>query len=80
MFDESQPRKSRPFEYRHLGKRVIVFDRLFACIAPLHRLADKEITHDVLADQVERQKRMPQVIEHTEKEQTSNCSRSAATS
>ena len=44
--------------------------------AALQRLADKEIADDVVADQIERQQRMPKMIEHAR--ETAQCRSPAA--
>ena len=66
--DEMQLWKARPVENGSFGERVVLFERLLARIAALHRLTDEQIFGDVFADQIERQQRMAQVVEHPEEQ------------
>ena len=68
MLDEEQPRKAWPIEDRPLGERVVLLERIFAGFTALHRLTDKQIADHVLANQIECQKRMPQMIENAQKQ------------
>jgi hypothetical protein len=60
--------KARPVENRFLPEGIIVGDRLYLIAAAVHGLEDKEISGDVLVDQIEREQRVAEVIEHAHKE------------
>ncbi len=64
LLDEMQARKAWPLEHVELGERVVRRQRLDLRAAALHRLEHQEIARDVLVDQIERQQRVPQMVEH----------------
>jgi hypothetical protein len=68
MFYESHPGKTRQIERRSVIE-IIIFTDLENFPAPaLHALEDHKIVCDMLVNQIESQKRVPQVIEDTHKD------------
>src|ERR1051326_2977035 len=61
-------RVARPLENRRLAERVILVEPLFAGVAALHRLTDEEIPDDMLADEIERQERVSQMVKDPEEQ------------
>ena len=68
VLDEVQLRIAGPVELRLLEEVVVLGDRLDLGRAALHALEDQQVARDVLVDQVERQQRMAQVVEHAEEQ------------
>src|SRR5438477_2851903 len=65
MFDEVQLRKSGTVEQLGGPEIVIPLHRLDGFAAALHRLKHEYIARDVLMNEIEREQRVAQVIEHT---------------
>src|SRR5689334_18229260 len=63
VLDEMHSREKRLLENFGVGDWVILLQRLYFTASTQHRLEDEEIARDVLADEVERQERMAEVVE-----------------
>src|SRR5689334_2501498 len=68
FLDEMQAREEALLEDRRLRDRVVLGDRSDLAAAAQHRLEDEEVPRGMLADEIEREQRIAQMVEDAHEE------------
>src|SRR5207248_209217 len=68
LFDEEHSGKFRRIEHLSFPEMIVVVRLVRFVASTLHRLENKKVFGHMLMDQVQSQKRMPQVVKHAHEE------------